>query len=133
MGVATTRTITGTRLQEMNRGTIRAGSGICAICSSLFTGQPHAGATTADHVTPLARGGPELGPKKPAHGTGNPCHVCSVYCGTSIHCNQIRGKGTIEQARERILKKYDEHAKWCEHAPAAAAQQPAAKPGRAWL
>lgn len=127
------RRITGARLQKMNRDTIVAGAGICAICSNLFTGAPHAGATTADHVVPLARGGDEFGPKKPAHGTGNPCPICSVYCGTSVHCNQIRGRGTIEQARARIQKKHDEHAKWCQHAPAAVTEQTATSPGRDFM
>lgn len=62
---------------------------LCHICG-------HEGATTADHLIPLAVW-PEqpLDPKlsRPAHGTGNPCPTCDRLC------NQEKGTKTAEEVK----------------------------------
>lgn len=54
----------------------------------------HAGARTADHLTPLSEWPDQpLDPKlsRPAHGTGNECPTCGQ------RCNQKRGTAPIEE------------------------------------
>ena len=65
---------------------LRRDNGICHIC-----GQP--GADSADHLVPVAQGGPEW----------DPANLAAVHHNTEPRCNRIRGTRTTEQARTDIL------------------------------
>lgn len=58
-----------------------------------------------DHLEPVTEH-PELtwvlANCRPAHGTYNPCPVCSVAAGRKIHCNQIKAGMTVDRARRVI-------------------------------
>ena len=61
-----------------------------------------------DHLEPVTEH-PErtwsLEHVRPAHGApGNPCPVCSAAAGRKIHCNQLRGMGSVERARRIIAE-----------------------------
>ena len=113
----------GHRWEAFARSVIDGYGGVCHICE-------HGGARQIDHVEPVTER-PELtyvlSNCRPAHGApGNPCPQCSAAAGRSIHCNQLRGMGSVERARRIIAERIAEHG----------AGRPAPvrgpDPGRAW-
>ena len=94
----------------------------------MFSG--HGGARQVDHVIPVTEQ-PGLAYAmsncRPAHGApGNPCRECSAAAGRSIHCNQLRGMGSVERARRIIAERI------AEHASARPAPVRRTDPGRSW-
>lgn len=83
--------------------------GVCHICG-------HGGARQVDHLEPVTEK-PELmwvlSNCRPAHGVNrgksNPCPQCSAAAGRKIHCNQLRGMGSVERARRIIAERIAEH------------------------
>ena len=78
---------TGRPWSRFKARVIRRDHGICHICN-------RPGADTADHLTPVSKGGDiyDLANAKAAHHDVWP------------HCNRIRGDRTVEQARADITK-----------------------------
>jgi hypothetical protein len=115
----------GFRWTAFARSVIDAYGGVCHICLLL-----HGGARQIDHVQPVTER-PDLAYVlsncRPAHGApGNPCPQCSAAAGRKIHCNQLRGMGSIERARRIIAERIAEHAA----AKSVAVRDP--DPGRSW-
>lgn len=73
---------TGRPWQRTKARIIRRDGGICHLC-----GQP--GADTADHLTPWSQGG-----------TDAPSNLAAAH----VRCNQLRGTGSIDQARAKLTQ-----------------------------
>lgn len=85
-----------TRMAPLRQQVIRDHAGRCHLCL-------HYGAAQIDHVVPVAEGGAEWSAAnmRPAHGApGNSCPTCGA------NCNQIRGMGSIERARDILQREY---------------------------
>lgn len=82
---------------------LRTHGDLCHVCG-------HGGARQSDHlVDPGTR--PDLrfavSNGRPSHGAArgrgaNPCTVCSRAAGRPVYCNQLRGMGSVERARNKI-------------------------------
>ncbi len=120
----------GHRWEAFARSVINYHGGVSLAMSS--SGHRRAG-RQVDHLQPVTEH-PELmwvlSNCRPAHGANrgvsNPCPQCSAAAGRSIHCNQLRGMGSVERARRIIAERIAEHG----------AGRPAPvrgpDPGRAW-
>jgi hypothetical protein len=111
----------GHRWEAFARSVIDYYGGTCHICKC-------GGARQADHVIPVTER-PDLAYVlsncRPAHGApGNPCPQCSAAAGRNIHCNQLRGMGSVERARRIIAERIAEHG--------TVKQVPARDRGRDW-
>lgn len=91
------------RDQVWSASVLREFGDLCHLCG-------HGGARQSDHlVDPETR--PDLryavSNGRPAHGAArgrgaNPCAVCSRAAGRPVYCNQVRGMGSVQRARNKI-------------------------------
>jgi hypothetical protein len=100
--------VSGHRWVAFARSVIDHYGGLCHICG-------HGGGRQPDHLEPVTER-PELAFDlsncRPAHGApGNPCLQCSAAAGRKIHCNQLRGMGSVARARRIIAEIIAEHAR----------------------
>lgn len=100
---------------------------VCWICE-------HGGARQVDHVEPVTER-PDLAfalsNMRPAHGSRNPCPVCSEAAGRKVCCNQLKAGMSIERARRLIEERTG--LRIGEPLPRKEPERARADPGREWL
>lgn len=94
----------------------------------------HPGARSVDHVEPVTER-PDmafaLSNMRPAHGSRNPCPVCSEAAGRKVCCNQLKAGMSVERARRLIEGRTG--LKIGELAQRKEPERVNADPGREWL
>lgn len=113
----------GARWNTFKQLVFRTYGDTCHICR-------HGGSKQVDHLEPVTENPErawELRNCRPAHGSPrNPCPVCSAAAGRKIHCNQLRGMGSVERARRIIAERI------ADRNPPRKREIPDPAAGRAW-